>query len=145
MNQNKKRVPRPLPIRKEDVKPIDKVFIYNVMFQFGILPMEDPTLDMRIPLRKLSADEARVIKRKFRKLWRKYMREQQAKSKSQIIAKNLPAQFGVGKLTPSRSERLERKRVVCTKIWYDHIVPMLDKLENPERKTVASTEPPMND
>lgn len=127
------------PRSRAELRPVDKAFIYDVMFKMGILPIEDPTLDMRVPLRQLPPKEARVVKRKFRKLWRKYMKAQIGSSGRKMSdAKKTAAQqkLGVGKLVPSRHERLERKRLVYERVWEECIVPMLIRFENPEREVV---------
>lgn len=127
---------RPPPRRRDDLRPVDKAFIHSVMFEMGILPIEDPTLDMRVPLRQLSPEEARVIKRKFRKLWRRLMKQQVAAAggkQGEAQKKALGTKLGVGKHVPSRAERLERKRLVYERVWEEIIVPMLIRFENPER------------
>lgn len=131
------------PKSRDELRPVDKAFIHSVMFELGILPIEDPTLDMRVPLRQMSPEEARVIKRKFRKLWRKLMRAQVGNPKGkQGEAKAAQAQqkLGVGKHVPSRHERLERKRLVYERVWEEIIVPMLIRFENPERGPKKSVE-----
>lgn len=127
---------RPAPRSREELRPVDKAFIHTVMFELGILPIEDPVLDMRVPLRQLTPEEARVVKRKFRKLWRKLARDRAARAggksgagKQQAVQK----EYGMGKQQPSRAERLARKRLVYEQIWEQVIVPMLQKFENPER------------
>jgi hypothetical protein len=127
---------RPVPKSRDDLRPVDKAFIHSIMFEMGVLPIEDPTLDMRVPLRQMTPEESRVIKRKFRKLWRKCMRQEIGNPNGKLaetralVAKK---QLGVGKHVPSRAERLERKRLVLKRIWNECIVPMLVKFENPER------------
>lgn len=127
----------PAPKHREDLRPVDKAFIHSVMFEMGILPIEDPTLDMRVPLRQLSPEEARVIKRKFRKLWRRLMKRQVDAAgggkQGETQQKVLNSKLGVGKHVPSRAERLERKRLVYERVWDEIIVPMLIRFENPER------------
>lgn len=127
----------PVPPSREGLRPVDKAFIYTIMFEFGILPIEDPVLDMRVPLRQLAPEQARIVKRKFRKLWRKLVRDRAAHMKNKSAAgKHLPhlsKMYGIGKQQPSRAEKLERKRLVFEQIWEQHIVPMLQKFENPER------------
>ena len=133
MASKKKRSP---PKNREELRPVDKAFIHNVMFEMGILPIEDPTLDMRVPLRQLPPEEARVIKRKFRKLWRKYMRAEvgnPTSKQAEVKTKAAEQKFGVKKPVPSRHERLARKRLVYEHVWNEFIVPMLVKFENPER------------
>lgn len=134
---------KPPPATKEALRPVDKAFIHSIMFEMGVLPIEDPRLDMNVPLRQLSAEEARLLKRKFRKLWRKYMRENMGDPN----AKNAQARdnfvkirLGVGKQVPSRAERLERKKLVYTKVWNDLIAPLLVKFENPEREQTKTNE-----
>lgn len=124
---------KPLPRNKDELRPVDRAFIHSVMFQLGILPIEDPLLDMRRPLKDISPEEARVLKRKFRKLWRKAARAQvgtgkTAKTKKEMVNRK----FGVGKTTPSRAERNERKRLVLKTLWDEQIGPMLQKFENPD-------------
>lgn len=127
---------RPVPKSRDDLRPVDKAFIHSIMFEMGVLPIEDPTLDMRVPLRQMTPEEARVIKRKFRKLWRKCMKQEIGSPKGKTAeARALAAQrkLGVGKHVPSRAERLERKRLVFKRVWDECIVPMLTRFENPER------------
>lgn len=129
----------PAPKNRDALRPVDKAFIHSVMFELGILPIEDPTLDMRVPLRQLSPEDARIIKRKFRKMWRKCMREQVGPGTGKYATakeKALQQKLGVGKHVPSRHERLERKRLVYERLWKEYIVPMLIRFENPERVSV---------
>ncbi len=141
MKPKKPGAARPAPKSLKDMRPVDRVFIHNVMFELGIIPIEDPTFDMRRPTRDtLSKDETRVLNRKFRKLWRKYMRQQVVEetaktanatskdARAAAIKKNL----GVNKLVASRHDKSERKRLVYEKIWAEYIVPMLEKFENPK-------------
>jgi hypothetical protein len=134
------------PKNRSELRPVDKAFIHSVMFEMGILPIEDPILDMRVPLRTLSREEARVIKRKFRKLWRKFMKlkvirkkhgDDTAPAQQKVLGDSTQRRalrrFGVGKHVPSRAERLERKRLVYEHLWNTIIVPMLQRFENPER------------
>lgn len=132
---------RPPPQSREELRPVDKAFIHTVMFELGILPIEDPVLDMRVPLRQLTLEDARVFKRKFRKLWRKLARnlvvraeaEGENDTKKQWAVWAVKKKYGMGKQQPSRAEKLARKRLVYEQIWERVIVPMLQKFENPER------------
>lgn len=139
----KKRTP---PRSRAELRPVDKMFIHKTHFDMGILPIEDPTLDMRVPLRQLPVDEARVIKRKFRKQWRKAMKAKIAaapgkrssyddvdKKVNHARATMIESKLGKGKHVPSRHERQARKQLVFDSSWNDTIVPMLIKFENPER------------
>ena len=56
---------------RANLRDVDRTFIQTVMFQCGILPMEKTDLDMRRALAQMTPEDARIVKRKFRKLWRK--------------------------------------------------------------------------
>lgn len=131
---NKSTRLRPPPAKRELLRDVDKAFISTVMFELGIIPIEDPNLDMRVPLKQLSPDEARVLKRKFRKLWRKYMKRMATAQVNNVArVKLIRGKFGAGKTVPSRDERRQRKRVVYEHVWNDHIAPMLAQFEDPRR------------
>lgn len=125
---------KPPPKSRETMRAVDKAFIHSVMFELGILPIEDPSFDMRRPQSTLTKEEARVLTRKFRKLWRKYMRQQVSGGKaSDGKLKAVNREFGVGKLTVAKRERLARKRLVYESIWAEYIAPMIQRFENPTR------------
>ena len=128
--------------QRQELREVDRAFIHAVMFQLGILPMEKTDLDMRRPLRQLPPEEAQVLKRKFRKLWRKAMRAEigngpKSKSARENAAKS---RYGVGKHVPSRAERNARKKLVFDLLWEDVIGPMLQKFENPETSTTNAVD-----
>lgn len=136
---------RSVPTRRDALRPVDKAFIHSVMFDLGIVPIEDPVLDMRVPIKQLTAEEARVVKRKFRKLWRKCMKKKIGNPTGkggEYRESSTKRDLGVGKKVPSRRERLERKRMVFNQIWNDVIVPMLTKFENPERNGESVNDTP---
>lgn len=118
-NKQKKQV-RPVPTRHA-MKPADRALIYAVMLEHGIVPIEDPTFDMRRALATLPPEEARAIKRRFRKMWRKLAKQD----------KKAAASAGLGKDAPSRLDRTTRKRLVLEQLWANKITPMLDRFENP--------------
>lgn len=124
---------------RQNLRDVDRAFIQAVMFQLGILPMEKTDLDMRRALTQLPPEEARTLKRKFRKLWRKAMRAEvgngpKTRSTREASAKS---KYGVGKHVPSRAERTARKKLVFDLLWEDYIEPMIKNFENPDRKTKA--------
>src|SRR5579863_7974727 len=96
---------------RKDLRDVDRAFIHAAMFENGILPMEKTTLDMHRALSQLSPEEARTLRRKFRKAWRKAMRAELGTNnkKRDLLEKNAKAKYGVGKRVPSRSERNARK------------------------------------
>lgn len=116
---------------KKNVRDIDRTFIQYVMLNLGILPIENPKHDMRRGLRQLPPEEARVMKRKFRKLWRKMMRAQLNDGNHRRLQReNIKTKFGVGKRVPSRNASTARKILVFTQLWESHIEPMIMNFEN---------------
>ena len=127
---------------KEHLRDVDRALIQAVMFQMGILPMEKTDLDMRIPLQQLPPEEARALKRKFRKLWRKAMRAQVGNGNRRETRQTSAKQkLGVGKHVPSRAERTARKELVFEQLWESYIGPMIKRFENPERQGRIATSP----
>lgn len=105
------------------------------MFQLGILPMEKTDFDMRRALQQLPPEEARAFKRKFRKLWRKAMREEIGNGPRTRPVKEAATKqrLGVGKHVPSRAERNARKKLVFDRLWTNVIEPMVKNFENPDK------------
>lgn len=122
---------------RENLRAVDRAIIQSVMFQCGILPMEKTDLDMRRALQQLNPEEARTLKRKFRKLWRKAMRAQVGAGKSKEVREDAAKRkLGVGKHVPSRAERTERKKLVFNLLWEQVIEPLITKFENPTPETI---------
>jgi hypothetical protein len=118
---------------RKDLRAVDRAFIQTVMFELGILPMERTTLDMRRALEQLDADEARQLKRKFRKMWRKAMRKEVGNPKgrnSTTKERVTRSRLGVGKHIPSRAERNARKQLVFDQVWKELIAPLIENFEN---------------
>jgi hypothetical protein len=100
------------------------------MFEQGIIPMEKIDSDMRRVLAQLPADEARTLRRKFRKLWRRAVKQLTA-GMTDKLARPIKAVHGLGKNTPSRAEQHARKQLVFNVLWKEHIEPMIRNFENP--------------
>lgn len=116
---------------RENLRDVDRALIHSVMFQMGILPMEKTDLDMRRALAQLSPEEARTLKRKFRKLWRKAMRANVGNGKTRVAKEqSAKATLGVGKHVPSRAERNARKKLVFDSLWESVIEPLVKNFEN---------------
>lgn len=118
---------------RKNLRDVDRAFIQAVMFELGILPMEKTTLDMKRALSQLSDDEARQLKRKFRKMWRKAMRKEVGNPKGRNAATKESAaksRLGVGKHIPSRAERNARKQLVFDQVWKELIAPLIENFEN---------------
>lgn len=128
---------------REVLRAVDRAIIQSVMFQCGILPMEKTDLDMRRALQQLNPEEARTLKRKFRKLWRKAMRAQVGNGKSKEVREDAAKRkLGVGKHVPSRAERTERKKLVFNLLWEQVIEPLITKFENPTPESIKKQDDP---
>lgn len=122
---------------RETLREVDRAFIHTIMFELGILPMEKTTLDMQRALKQLTPEEARQLKRKFRKLWRKAMKKEVGSPKGKRAdAKEQAAKsrLGVGKAVPSRTERNARKQLVFDQVWKEIIAPLIDNFESAGEK-----------
>lgn len=124
---------------RENLRDVDRALIQTVMFQCGILPMEKTDLDMRRALSQLPPEEARVLKRKFRKLWRKAMRADVGNGNARSAREKAATdKFGIGKHVPSRSERNARKKLVFDKLWESVIEPLVKKFDDAGGKPMPS-------
>jgi len=118
---------------KQQLRDVDRAFIYSVMFELGILPMEKTTLDMQRALKQLSPEEACQLKRKFRKLWRKAMKKEVGDPKGKRAKTREDAaksRLGVGKPVPSRAELNARKQLVFDQVWREIIAPLVENFES---------------
>lgn len=123
----------------ENLRDVDRAIIHAVMFECGILPMEKTNLDMRRALQQLSTEDARALKRKFRKLWRKAMRMQAGHGRTKDMRiEQAKRKLGVGKHAPSRAERAARKELVFKMLWEQLIEPLIKRFDNPDTAQGAS-------
>jgi hypothetical protein len=118
------------PCSRDALRPVDKVMIHSVMFDLGIIPIEDTYDDMQRVLNQLSPKDSTKMKRKFRKLWRKTLCKikNANKNKHDFVKRKL----GVGKKTPNKHEKFERKKLVYESLWKEQIAPKLFNFENPD-------------
>ncbi len=132
------------------LKETERAVLMTVMFQAGILPLEDAQHDQRRVLEQMDPAEARKLKRKFRKVWRKLAKQEGIKSASKTVAaatdlktrqnSYMERQYGKGKNNPSRHERQQRKKLVQEHFYGELVRPILDRFEKDERK-IASRKP----
>lgn len=109
--------------------PADKALAMAVMFEQGIVPNENHWYDMRRVFKQLPPEEVTKLKRKFRKLWRQAMRDEENANPIGWRSQNVKQRLGVGKRIPSRAERNARKQMVFNKLWKEVILPMLEKFD----------------
>lgn len=105
---------------KDDLSLLEKTLLQNAMFQLGIVPIEDPSMDFRKYLSQLPPDEATKLKRKFRKLWRKLARKTQKKSWYGLSGKN-----------PNKRERFNRKQDIFMEIMSTVVKPAVKRFKSP--------------
>jgi len=129
---------------RENLRDVDRAFIQTVMFELGILPIEKPSLDMQRALKQLSAEEARQLKRKFRKLWRKAMKKEVGNpngKRANLKEQATKHRLGVGKPVPSRAERNARKQLVFDQVWKEMIAPLVENFESAGEKFGKGAKP----
>jgi hypothetical protein len=100
------------------MSPIERSLLRLLMLDKGIVPMDGTPFDANRTLAELPADEARAMKRKFRKLWRKAMKAQKEGNPFRW-----PGPLVSNGSTPSRQQRQHRKLVVTNSLLND--VPSL--------------------
>lgn len=104
--------------------PLKKLFLDSAYHTLGIVPIEWTGHDINKVLATLPPDEARKMRRKFRKLWRKF-----AKNPSKGRNVKYLAQLGLGSKDPTRRQKSTRKQEVSTRIITDYVNPMIDTLK----------------
>lgn len=124
-------------VPKRELRDVERTLVQAVMFEAGIVPMEKTGLDMRRALNQLDPTEARQLKRRFRKLWRKAAARAVAQgSMSEDASKG---KLGLGKKVPSRAERNARKQLVFDEMWNAIIGPMVKKFDNAGKDVPVET------
>lgn len=101
--------------------PIVKILQDTALISLGIAPIGSTHDDVNRALDKLPPDEARRMKRKFRKLWRKFVA---AETKGRRRSRQ-EAVTGKGQLVPTRRQKIARKSLVNHKILHDVVMPLV--------------------
>lgn len=109
---------------------VERSIMQIAMLDMGIIPIENTSFDMKRVLGEINDPaESRMMRRKFRKTWRKISAMQVAKG--DVSAKSAKATLGLGKRVPSKTERNARKKMVYDAVWKTVVVPMIDRLNSP--------------
>jgi hypothetical protein len=98
--------------------PIRSLFREVACHTLGIAPINNVAHDFNKTLASLPPDEARAMKRKFRKLWRKFARESKNASAAYI------RQLGLGEASPTKKQKKMRKVEVSRRIDGDVVGAM---------------------
>lgn len=104
--------------------PLRNLFTTTLYHTMGIVPIYDKSKDVNRQLAELPPDEARKMKRKFRKIWRRLARgaskcsneETDAEARSYDIYDYLKIQMGYGEEKASRQKKIRRKSEVALKV-----------------------------
>ena len=99
-----------------------------VAHQLGIVPLSYDSEDINRILSALPPEEARAMRRKFRKMWRKEAHAYPTNTKSaRRFATRYKEQMGFGASDPTKDHKLYRKHAVARRL---NIVAnsMLDKI-----------------
>jgi len=118
-------------MKNVDMNEAERLFIHTVMFREGIVPMEDPNMDVRRALADLPPDEARKLKRKFRKLWRKKMKSGVGKA---ITANAVKTHFGTKGKQPTRANKQWRKQAIWDHLKKTQVDPMVKQFKEISRE-----------
>jgi hypothetical protein len=111
------------------LKDHERAVLSAIMFDNGMVPINNPTDDIGRALSSLPKDDARAMKRKFRKQWRKLARHEARRlnvKKPEVLLAN---RFGMSKSNPSRQDRLARKQLVQQHFYEKLVRPILDQFE----------------
>lgn len=123
----------------KELRDVERTFVQVVMFEVGIVPMEKTGLDMRRALKQVEPDEARKLRRKFRKVWRKAAAAAVAQGSLPTAAAK--SKLGMGKKVPSRAERNARKQLVFDELWTSVIGPMVQRFDNAGKEVTDERAP----
>lgn len=91
---------------------IEKMCLYTVYLNEGIVPIVDPSYNIKKFLNDLPPDEATKAKRKFRKLWRKLYKEKLNKSKEDRKYSVTQQYVALCGTDPGRTVKYNRKKMV---------------------------------
>lgn len=123
-------------MKNDHITTPERMMTYTAAFQEGIVPMEVTRMDVRRALKDLPPEDARKMKRKFRKLWRKLARQAGDQRTMNDVELNKPAPVSASKqgTKPTKRAKLRRKELVQTYLFTEHVAPMLEKFKKIERK-----------
>lgn len=111
------------------LKDHERAVLTALMFERGLIPIDNTSHDMSRALDQLTPEDARKLKRKFRKVWRRLARQEALKMGRKEPETWMKQRYGAGKTNPSRVDREARKRAVQEHFYRDLTRPLLDKFE----------------
>jgi len=100
---------------------LEKTLMQAEMFKLGIIPLDGTSCDINMIMKSYPIDEQRKMKRKFRKIWRKFVKQLRAKetSKKLIYHCNRPGEV------PSKAMKVQRKELIFKTVYFNKVVPII--------------------
>jgi hypothetical protein len=89
---------------------------FHVFTELGVAPIDSVPYDMNRILASLPPDEARKLRRRFRKLWRAAAK---AKASSSARPEREKRVLGLGAEKPSKSQKANRKALLLGRVFRD--------------------------
>jgi hypothetical protein len=86
---------------------------FHVFTELGVAPIDSVPYDMNRILASLPPDEARKLRRRFRKLWRSAAKAKTSSSSRPEKEKRI---FGLGAEKPSKSQKANRKALLMGRV-----------------------------
>lgn len=113
---------------------LDKILLQNAMFNEGIVPFDTSRTNVNTALQSVTPDEARKMKRKFRKMWRKLARAANTRDKVRMGFKNT-FNDSTGKTSALRTRQIKeqnrcRKSAVLMDMVVKHVAPVKNEMED---------------
>ncbi|HAN16498.1 MAG TPA: hypothetical protein DCP73_13255 [Chloroflexi bacterium] len=103
----------------------DKLLMTTMWLSLGVAPLDTVHFDINKMLAGLPPDEARKMRRKFRKLWRKYTKRKMSEAKGVSHKQTAVREVGLGEQSPTRAQRNHRKRAVYWGLRKDVLEPLI--------------------
>jgi hypothetical protein len=121
---------------------IHKIAIYTVYLEEGIAPIERIRDNVNKQLSSMSPDEARKMKRKFRKLWRKCYKKDLKCRSNESYKDILAYRWGVQGEPLNKRVFMHRKNAVHSKLRAEKIQPFINLLRNSVNRHEPSVKSP---
>lgn len=102
-----------------------KILANTAYHELGIAPIEYTVHDYSKLLKDLPPEEARALKRKFRKVWRSIVKQGDPR-----LADLRGRQMGLGATSPTKQQKNSRKREVHRRVMLDLVLPTLKKIKD---------------
>jgi hypothetical protein len=102
--------------------PLAEVMIEAAYHELGIAPIKDAGHNFNKILEGLNPEDARKMKRKFRKIWRKC-------AKNKKLPSAYTNQLGIGSDNPTKIQMRNRKREVSRHIIAERVMPLVSSFQ----------------